>query len=499
MILINQLQRTLNYNSYYTMGDENISRLFEFTLKPQQKKVFEALRHFTKDESNKVFILRGYAGTGKTSLMSGLIKWMDENEIQYNLLASTGRASKILSDKTKVKAKTIHSHLYVFNDISDDLEELSKQKKTLGKDDSGQLSLLFELRCVDKKAGQLYIIDEASMISDIKEKSTSFARFGSGELLNDLINSDINGKYIFVGDPAQLPPVNQSFSPALSKEYINNKFRCDVVEFELTEIVRQESENGIIAASMNLRKLYTTNPQVKFANFLFKIYPDIHLHNSHTSLLNAYIDNIKKHGFEHSTLICQMNKYCSEINKYVRNVLQKDEEWVEEGDLLMVTQNNYLTDLVNGDIVKVLQTGETEYRCGLSFKKVEIQELASNKIYTIPLIENILYSVNTNLDSVQNKELMIDYYFRMKALGIQQKDHQFKEKMLYDPYLNALKAVYGYALTCHKSQGGEWEEVFLYLDNKIHGIPKPSIYQWMYTAITRAKTKIHIVNDWFIS
>ena len=164
----------------------------------------------------------------------------------------------------------------------------------------------------------------------------------------------------------------------------------------------------------------------------------------------------------------------------------------------MVTQNNYLTDLVNGDIIRVIQIGKREYRCGLSFLNVEVQELVSRHSYNILLIEEILYSISTNLNTKQHKDLMIDFFNRMKEKGIRQKDQSFKDRMLTDPYLNALKVVYGYALTCHKSQGGEWNEVFLYLDNKIQGIPKPGIYQWLYTAVTRAIKTLHIVDDWFI-
>ena len=478
--------------------DNSISSFFDFILKPQQKAVFDALKRFTYEDVNKVFILRGYAGTGKTTLMSGLIKWLESESISYNLLASTGRAAKILSDKTGTKARTVHSHIYVFKDLSEDLETLSINNKKMDIDDTGQLSLMFGLRSIDTSTGRLYIVDEASMISDTKEKTTSFAKFGTGELLKDLLEFDERGLFIFVGDPIQLPPINQTLSPALSKEYISEKYNCRVLDYELTEIIRQDSGSGIITASMNLRKLYIRNPQVKFANFPFKNQFNIQVHSSHLSLMNSYIENIKQYGFEHSTLICQTNRYCSEINKYIRNVLRKNEKWIEKGDILMVTQNNYLSDLVNGDMVELLQVGETEIRSGLSFKQVQVRELSQNHIINIRLIEDILYSVSTNLNETQNRDLMIDYFMRMKAMGIKQTDSAFKSKMMSDPYLNALKAVYGYALTCHKSQGGEWDEVFLYLDNKIHGLPKPSIYQWMYTAVTRAKTKLHVVNDWFI-
>lgn len=477
---------------------ENNSKYFEFPLKSQQKNAFEELQEFVKNETSKIFILKGYAGTGKTTLMGGFIKWLNESEQIYSLLASTGRASKILSDKTGAETKTIHSQIYIFKDLDDDLEKVSSQQQTIKVDDKGQISLLFDLKSIDSDSNKIYIIDEASMVSDISKNDTSFAKFGSGELLKDLLDYDKNGKFIFVGDPSQLPPIGQKISPALSQEYITNKYRINTKEFELKEIVRQSSANGIIKASMMVRKLHTENPQVKYASFPLKNHSNIHLQNSHASLIERYIENIKSHGFEYSTLICQTNRHCSDINKIIRATLGKNNNQLEIDDILLVTQNNYLTKLVNGDIIKVQQTGKKEYRCGLSFLQVEVQELVSKNIFNILLIEDILYSISTNLNNKQHKDLMIDYYQRMKEKGINQKDQIFKDKMLTDPYLNALKAVYGYALTCHKSQGGEWNEVFLYLDNKIHGIPKPSIYQWLYTAVTRAKETLHVVNDWFI-
>lgn len=474
------------------------STYFNFPLKPQQERAFEELQKFVESNSSKIFILKGYAGTGKTTLMGGFIKWLNKSEQIFSLLASTGRASKILSDKTDSEAKTIHSQIYVFKDLDDDLEKMSAKQERLAVDDKGQISLLFDLKTIENNSNKIYIIDEASMVADVSKNDSSFAKFGSGELLKDLLEYDKNGKFIFVGDPSQLPPIGQVISPALSKDYIENKYKINTKEFELKEIVRQSSKNGIIRASMMIRMLHVDNPKVKFASFPLKNHANIILQNSHASLIDNYIQKIKEHGFEYSTLICQTNRHCSDINKIVRASLGKNSNLIEKDDILLVTQNNYLTKLVNGDIIKVIQTGKKEYRCGLSFLQVEVQELVSKNTYNILLIEDILYSISTNLNNKQHKDLMIDYYHRMKEKGIKQKDQAFKDKMLTDPYLNALKAVYGYALTCHKSQGGEWEEVFLYLDNKIHGIPKPSIYQWLYTAVTRAKETLHVVNDWFI-
>lgn len=471
---------------------------FDFELKPQQEKAFTALCKFIDSVSDKVFILKGYAGTGKTTLMSGLIKRLSEDKIPFALLASTGRAAKILSDKSKTKADTIHSHIYVFNELSEDLEKMSELQHNLAVDDKGQVTLLFCLNPIDSETEKIYIIDEASMVSNEVDKNTSFAKFGTGDLLGDILNYDSKGKFIFVGDPCQLPPINQANSPALSASHISAKYKLQTSEFEMTDIIRQVDTSGIIEASFKLRNLFHTNPNVKFANLPVKGHNNIFIENSHAGMLNRYIEKINTFGFNHSTLICQTNKHCSDLNKIIRSSLHANQERICEGDLLMVTQNNYLSNLVNGDQVIVLKIGSNEYRCGLSFLQVEVQEITSQSKFNLLLIEDILYSTWTNLNTKQHKDLMIDYYKRMRDKGIKQKDKAFKENMLKDPYLNALKTVYGYALTCHKAQGGEWNEVFLYLDNKIHGIKKPGIYQWFYTAVTRAKENLHLVNDWFI-
>lgn len=474
------------------------TNFFGFDLKPQQKQAFSNLISFAKGTSDRVFLLKGYAGTGKTTLMSGLLKWLNKNDMHASVLASTGRAAKIISDKTDTPARTVHSQIYKFRDLNEDLDRIS-QNIEHAVDSTGQLSLLFDMVPLESATeSRLYIIDESSMISDQIEKNTSFARFGTGELLGDLFEYDPVGRFIFVGDPGQLPPVGQAISPALNKSYIEEKYQCSVFEIELTEIVRQTESNGIIVASMLLRKLYASNPPVKYASFPLKNQSNIILHNSHIELLNEYIDRIKRFGLEYATLLCISNRLCDHFNRNVRMALGKISNRLDVGDLLMVTQNNYLTDLVNGDLVVVNQIGIREYRCGLSFLKVEVKELVSNSLHRILLIEDVLYSNATNLDQNQHRFLFVDYYKRMQKLGIKQKDKVFKENMLKDPYLNALRAVYGFALTCHKSQGGEWEEVFLYMDTKIQGVPRPYVYQWVYTAVTRARKTLHIVNDIFL-
>ncbi|WP_158211870.1 ATP-dependent DNA helicase [Robiginitalea sediminis] len=477
----------------------NDSDYFDFPLNSQQSAAFERIIAFVQNPTSKIFILKGHAGTGKTLLIKGLAKYLENNDLKYSLLASTGRASKILTNTTGIPSNTIHSNIYTFNELDEDLQKISELQDDFAVDDKGQVKLLFGLKPSLSNSVRVYVVDESSMISDSAEGNNSFALFGSGRLLKDLLAFDQYGKFIFVGDPCQLPPINQTISPALDTSYFCSQLGVEAEEYELTTIVRQSPENGIVSAALRLRQLYYKNPKVKWAKLPVKGYDDIVLCSSHLELIHNYSNILSKENFDEGVLICQTNRKCLEINKALKVALKKEPNKLEVGDLLMVTQNNFTTGLVNGDQVLVKSIGSKEYRCGLSFLKIKVEELSSGAQYSLVLIEDILFSNRTNLPENDHKKLLIDFYLRMKDLGIKQDSESFKQHMYTDPYLNALKAVFGFAITCHKSQGGEWDNVYLYLDNKVHGIPKPGIYQWWYTATTRAKSKLILINDWFLN
>jgi ATP-dependent exoDNAse (exonuclease V) alpha subunit len=499
---------------------EDYNKYFKFKLSEQQKKVFEALCTFYKDENEKIFILRGYAGTGKTSLIGGFIKKIGEEakndtssvqEIEqetqpFQVLASTGRAAKILSDKTNVCVRTIHSLVYVFADLSDDVEKILEEedkKPEERHDQYGQLLLIFEPQIFKGKTQMHYIVDEASMVSNKKNPSTSNAVFGEGDLLGDLFKYDSKGKFIFVGDPCQLPPVNQRESPALEPDYLRNKFNIKVQEYTLTEIFRQNKENDILQCSFMLRKLWQSVKdkkllQMPFTPLPLKGYKNIEVYPSEFILVQQYIETVKSKGYNYTSLICNSNKECNYLSNYVRESIHGKQELIIVGDLLLVTQNNYLVDLVNGDLVVVKWIGEKEYRAGMRFVKVEVEELASKHSYRLLLIEDLLTNGQASMDNAQHRRLIIDFVKRMRDRNIKPKTKQFYDMMLSDSYLNALRVTYGYALTCHKSQGGEWNEVFLYLGKSLYRRRSSELYQWAYTAVTRAKKTLHIADNWLV-
>ncbi|MDR3245035.1 MAG: AAA family ATPase [Prevotellaceae bacterium] len=465
-----------------------------------QQRSLSQLNEFIHSDRAKIFILKGYAGTGKTTLVKEIIHLFKEQEISFLLMASTGRAAKIMSNITKCPTSTVHSAIYTYKDFNQDLEAIAKEREKHKIDNTGQLLLQFELTVVPESSKKrYYIIDEASMIGDKEDKMAAQALFGSGQLLKDLLRYDPNGKFIFVGDICQLPPINESFSPALMEHYYRNSYQITPISAELTEIVRQSDTNDIISASHKIRKLYANCPQVKWAKFPLRGCKNIKIFADQATMLNDYVNRIKKEGYNNTTLICRANKTCDSMTSLIRPALGITQANLMNGDLLLITQNNYISGLMNGDLVEVIAIGTKCRSANLTFLHVEVKELFTQKVYSQLLIAEILYNNQTNLTAEQQKELFMDYFYRMKAEGINYKSQEFRDGMLTDIYLNALRAVFGYALTCHKSQGGEWEHVYLDIPRSFPLNPTPGTYQWLYTAMTRAKTQLYITEGFWLA
>lgn len=472
----------------------------KLTLTPDQQRVLKSLLSFIEDENKRLFILCGFAGTGKTTMMKALISELNKRELPYSLHASTGRAAKILSNASGETATTVHSLLYRFSDFNHDLEEF--EKDTIQKESNGQLLLQFEAATVSRDnidQFKYYIVDEASMVSDSEDNNPTQAMFGTGKLLGDLLKFDSKGKFIFVGDIAQLPPVKSDFSPALSPDYLCRHYSEDCYFEELTQIVRQSGDNDIIKVANKIRHLFSNPPQVKWGKFPMRNCKNIRLVNSQIELINRYVDNIKTNGFNSCTMISRSNNLCNQITKTIRPALGIHSLSLSVGDLLMVTQNNLLSGLMNGDMVKVTQVGARSIQAGLTFLQVEVEELFSGKRFSQLLIEDILYGKQTNLLQVQQQQLFMNYFYRMRDKGIKQKSKLFREGMFSDEHLNALRAVFGYVITCHKAQGGEWENVYIDIPRNLSFKPTAETYQWLYTAITRTRSTLYIVDDFYIS
>ena len=493
------------------MGNEKNTTVAGITLTDSQQNALNAIKAFIGQEDRRAFILKGYAGTGKTTLVKAITMEVAKNKLQYILLASTGRAAKVLSDSVRSiqddgscfssSASTIHSLIYTFDDINQDLDLFSNQIEVQNLATDKGIKLLFHLRKkVDDGKTTIYIVDESSMISDEKDTSMSQAQYGAeGRLLKDLLSYDKNGKFIFIGDACQLPPVNSPYSPALNASYFQQTFQIEAYETALTEIVRQADDNDIPLSSAKIRKLYFNPPQDRIAKFPFKGYRHIHILHNEYELLSRYINDIREHDYSKATMIVMSNKNVTQLSSLIRPAIGMNSNSICEGDLLLVTQNNLVSGLMNGDLVRVIQIGMRENRAGLSFIHVQVESLASGHHFSQLLLEDILYSGKTNLSQEQQTHLMIDFHIRMREAGIKQKSDAYVDHMRNDSYLNALRCVYGYALTCHKSQGGEWDKVYLVIPRNLPYLtPRSYVYQWVYTAMTRAKKDLYIIDDYWV-
>lgn len=470
----------------------------QIELTPHQQHAFNRMVEFIRNKSLQVFILKGYAGTGKTTMMKCLIEELAKRNLPCVLLASTGRAAKILSNITGKEAKTVHGLIYTYKDLNQDMEELITMREKTGVDSSGQLLLQFSHETIQTDREIYYLIDEASMIPDKEDKTATQAIFGSGRLLKDLLMYNSKGKFVFIGDACQLPPIIQHFSPALSVNYFKETFDMEAEEFELTEVMRQKKGNDIVLSAQKVRQLYAYPQPWKWAKFPFRNYQNIHIVNSQAELVNLYIKRVKSTNYNTATLLGFSNKQCDMLTQILRPAFGIHSNELSVGDLLLVTQNNYISGLMNGDQVIVTDVMIKERRAGLTFLKVTVEELVTHKTYSQLLIAEILYHNQTNLTQTQQKELLVDFYIRMKERGIRQRTKLFNDMMMKDPYLNALRTVFGYSLTCHKAQGGEWKHVYLDIPRNLPGIEKPYVYQWIYTAMTRASQELYVVNDFWI-
>ena len=498
----------------------NMKKTPEITLTDSQKRVLNKIINFVFDSDDRVFILKGYAGTGKTTLMRFLIDELHQRDQIFKLLSTTGRAAKILSNHTGHEASTIHGMIYKFKDFNKDVSEYDPATTNIDK--TGQIFLVFEPTTLsnEDRDSIIYIIDEASMISDIEDKDVIQAQFGNGRLLHELIGYDTlpQSKYIFVGDPCQLPPILGAISPALSSEYFQSTFQMNAQQGTLTEIMRQD--NSIISAGNYIRKLWENAPESASAypigNFWgsplhMSLYKDIQIHLDLDELKELYLNIIKEKGYNEAIFICNSNAKCAELSNQIREALGFT-GGVKKGDLLMVVQNQNTTGLMNGDMVQVVEIRPEHertlkevqcpdgYRTTLSFREIKVKELFTGTTYNTLLLESILNSRQTNLDARQQSGLFLDFIFRMQRKGINKKKNpdDFEKAMRKDPYLNALRCNYGYAITCHKAQGGEWNQVFIQMPRNITLNPTKNKYQWFYTAITRAKETVHLCKDFFI-
>lgn len=464
------------------LSDE-IIKVFGYEPTASQILAIKTISAFFCDENNYCsFLLTGYAGTGKTTLISTLVNVLNGLKINTVLLAPTGRAAKVLSSYSSKKATTIHKCIY-------------RKKNANNINDSFNLNF-------NKYKDTIFIIDESSMIEN---SGTTNSVFGSGKLLDDIFNfvfSGTNCRIMFVGDPAQLPPIGTNLSPALNEKYLNN---LDLVVYssELTDVVRQSYNSGILFNATTIRKIITKSTNYKFPKFRLKNFDDIKYING-TDVVEEIDCCYSKYGIEETKVICKTNKGTNIYNNGIRNrILWRDEE-ICSGDLLLVVKNNYtclpeeaeMDFVANGDIVeviKVLRKQEIyEHRyADLLVRFVDFPELE----ITIKVILDLLTLNTATMGNDYYKNLYEKIYPDYEEL---QNKSKINEAIFNDVFFNALQVKFAYSLTCHKSQGGQWKCVFidhewLNIEN-FSNETKYEFLRWLYTAVTRASEKLYLVN-----
>lgn len=466
-----------------------LKRSFPFELTLKQDIFLQKIAEFvTSDRADQLFVLKGYAGTGKTTLISNLVNNLQYARFSSVLLAPTGRAAKVISNYSQRAAFTIHKNIYY-----------PKPSNSSGR-------MQFTMRA-NRHKNTIFIVDEASMIGDMSASDSSM--YPHGSLLDDLIYyvySGFNCKLVLIGDSAQLPPVNMQSSPALDCDLLSLQYQMDVHSIELDEVMRQEENSGILYNATELREVLNTYFYDAFS-FHINGFKDIVRLQDGYDIQDAIFDSYSNYGAEETAFIVRSNKRANAYNQQIRmRILDKESE-VSAGDLLMVVKNNYywlkestITDFIaNGDIMEVLQIYKTIELYGFRFAEVRVRMIDYENMAPFDTIIclDTLTSETPALTYEQNNRL-----YQEVCLDYQDETSKFKvlQKVKANPYFNALQVKFSYAITCHKSQGGQWETVFIEQPYLPEGIDQDYI-RWLYTAMTRAKSKLYLIgfNDEFFT
>ena len=450
-----------------------------------QSEALKKIAAYICDNNNDViFLMTGYAGTGKTSVISAIVKTLDALRMRSVLLAPTGRAAKVLASYSGRQAFTVHKKIY-------------RQKSS--KDGFGSFSLDRNLH-----KDTFFIVDESSMVSN---SSGDSSLFGSGKLLDDLIEfvySGVDCKLILVGDTAQLPPIGATVSPALDPQSLGN-YGFGLISCELRQVVRQSETSGVLMNATRVRL------QVAESNL---VHPSIDCINYKDTIRitgEELIDEISTAygacGMEGTIIVVNSNKQANRYNQGIRNRIFFREEEISAGDMVMVVKNNYsIIDeneegpgfIANGDIAEVKKIRKYEERYGFRFADMVLKFPDYDLEVESKVMMDVLHLDTPALPSDKNKELyqniLADY------IDLKTRKKQF-EAVKNNPYFNALQIKFAYAVTCHKAQGGQWERVFI--DQGMFNRNEITIdyLRWFYTALTRSTDRVYLVNfaeDFFV-
>ena len=456
-----------------------IKQQFPFTPTLKQTIVLQQLAEFIFSKTpNALYVLKGYAGTGKTTIVGTIVTNLWKARKSAVLMAPTGRAAKVISNYSGKEAFTIHKKIY-----------FPKKEKGGG--------VKFVLQ-PNKHKNTVFIVDEASMIPDTPGDSKLFE---NGSLLDDLMQYVYSGhqcKLLLIGDTAQLPPVKLDLSPALDERTLALNYNKEVTRMELDEVVRQEQDSGILANATILRDTLTNN---FFEAFKFNIsaYKDIIRLVDGYEIMDAINDAYSNLGNEETAIIVRSNKRANLYNQQIRNRILFNENELSAGDYLMVVKNNYFwikptTEagfIANGDIIEVLEIFSIQELYGFRFAEVKIRMVDYPRMRPFETVL-LLDTINAETPSLPYDDSNRLYQEVMKDFETETSNYKKFLKVKGNKHFNALQVKFSYAITCHKSQGGQWHTVFVEQPYLPNGIDKEYL-RWLYTALTRAKEKLYLI------
>ncbi len=469
--------------SFYTLLKEK----FPHIPTAKQDLTLQQLSEFTlSKDKERLFLLKGFAGTGKTTIIGNLVTNLWKTSIKAVLMAPTGRAAKVMSSYAKMQAFTIHRKIYF-------------PKKERG----GGIRFVL---APNKHRNTIFIVDEASMIPDTPADSKLFE---NGSLLDDLIQFVYSGhlcKLILIGDTAQLPPVHLTLSPALDEQVLRLNYNKEVTLIELDEVVRQAQDSGILVNATNLRDQLQTEFFDKF-QFNVEGYADIVRLTDGYDIQEAIESSYAANGKEETVFIVRSNKRANLYNESIRNKILFLENEIAVGDYLMVVKNNYFWlqptseagFIANGDIVEVLEIFSIKELYGFKFAEVKVKmtDYPNQKPFETVLLLN---TISAETPSLSYEDGNVLYNEVLKDYAHETSKYKKFLAVKNNKYFNALQVKFSYAITCHKSQGGQWHTVFVeqpYLPNG----PDREYLRWLYTAVTRAKEKLFLIgfkSDFFV-
>lgn len=439
------------------------------------------LRHLSafllSQKPNPTYILRGYAGTGKTTLVSTLVKVLPQIGMGFVLMAPTGRAAKVISTYSQHHATTIHKRIYQVMTYPDGSTKVG--------------------RAENKSKNTLFIIDEASMIGEQRE-------FGASSLLDDVMEyvfSGDNCRLLLIGDTAQLPPVGCDGSPALDCDNLRSEFPVTIADFELTEVMRQALESGILYNATHLRELLAEN-QYEYHLPIFYIQPFSDTIKIEPETFQELLYKAFDMGHNTETIIiCKSNKRANLFNQAIRSRILNIEGEIATGDRLMIVKNNYywangcqaISFIANGDMAEIRKISHYEEMYGFHFADVELSftDYPDEPNLEVKIILEALNSDSPSLTEEESQRLR--QAVEEDYMDIPNRRERYKE-MRKNPWFNALQVKFAYALTCHKTQGGQWEAVFIDSSLNLKDILEKEDLRWLYTAVTRAQKTVFFVN-----